>query len=113
MSEQRKQPEKRRRWTAKAKMEVVLEGLKGEETIAELCRRHGITQSMYYEWQETMLKAGLEGLTHSGKSSREAELEKQLKQAERTIGRLTMENELYQKKRTGSLHGGRSRKVLS
>lgn len=98
MSEQRKQPEKRRRWTAKAKMEVVLEGLKGEETIAELCRRHGITQSMYYEWQETMLTAGLEGLTHSGKSSREAELEKQLKQAERTIGRLTMENELYQKK---------------
>src|SRR5690606_21635525 len=98
MSEQRKQSEKRRRWTAKAKMEVVLEGLKGEETIAELCRRHGITQSMYYEWQETMLTAGLEGLTHSGKSSREAELEKQLKQAERTIGRLTMENELYQKK---------------
>ena len=65
MSEQRKPPEKRRRWTAKAKMEVVLEGLKGEESIAELCRRHGITQSMYYEWQETMLKAGLEGLTHS------------------------------------------------
>lgn len=99
MSEKQLTAEKRRRWSAKAKLEVVLEGLKGRESIAELCRRHGITQSMYYEWQEAMLKAAEEGLTHRGRTAREAELEKQLRQAQRAIGRLTMENELYQKKR--------------
>lgn len=63
MSEKQQPSEKRRRWTAKAKLEVVLEGLKGQESVAEICRRHGITQSMFYEWQEAMLKAGEEGLT--------------------------------------------------
>lgn len=98
MSEKQQPSEKRRRWTAKAKLEVVLEGLRGQESVAEICRRHGITQSMYYEWQETVFKAAEEGLTHGGRTAREAELEKQLRQAQRTIGRLTMENELYQKK---------------
>ena len=70
----------------------------GQESVAEICRRHGITQSMYYEWQEAVFKAAEEGLTHGGRTAREAELEKQLRQAQRTIGRLTMENELYQKK---------------
>ena len=41
---------KRQRWTARAKLEVVVEGLRQEESVAELCRRHGITQSMYYAW---------------------------------------------------------------
>ena len=98
MSEKQQPSEKRRRWTAKAKLEVVLEGLRGQESVAEICRRHGITQSMYYEWQEAVFKAAEEGLTHGGRTAREAELEKQLRQAQRTIGRLTMENELYQKK---------------
>jgi len=49
MSEKKQPSEKRRRWTAKAKLEVVLEGLKSQESVAEICRRHGITQSMYYE----------------------------------------------------------------
>ena len=99
MSEKQQPSGKRRRWTAKAKLEVVLEGLKGQESVAEICRRHGITQSMFYEWQEAMLKAGEEGLTHGGRTAREAKLERELRQAQRAIGRLTMENELYQKKR--------------
>lgn len=48
MAENEQPSESRRRWTAKAKLEVVLEGLKGQTSVAELCRRHGITQSMYY-----------------------------------------------------------------
>ena len=70
MAENKQPSEKRRRWTAKAKLEVVLEGLIGQTSIAELCRRHGITQSMYYEWQEAMLQAGVEGLTHGGRTAR-------------------------------------------
>ncbi|GAW92440.1 transposase [Calderihabitans maritimus] len=41
-----KTPNKRKRWTAQAKMEIVVEGLKGQETVAELCRRVGITRSL-------------------------------------------------------------------
>jgi|Deesub1362A_J573_1020465.scaffolds.fasta_scaffold10759_1 transposase-like protein len=50
---------KRKRWTVKAKMDIVLEGLKGQETIAELCRRTGISQSMYYEWKIFSLTTAL------------------------------------------------------
>ena len=51
MSEE-KEKEKRRIWTAKQKSEVVLEGLKEKETVAEVCRRYGISQSMYYSYSE-------------------------------------------------------------
>ncbi|GAW92470.1 IS3 family transposase [Calderihabitans maritimus] len=80
-------------------MEIVLEGLKGQETVAELCRRVGISQSMYYEWKEIFLNHGLEGLKHGSKSAREKALEEELKRAQRTIGRLTLENEIPKKKR--------------
>ncbi len=66
-----KTPNKHKRWTAQAKMEIVLEGLKGQETVvAELCRRVGISQSMYYEWKENFTKHGLEGLKHGGKPAK-------------------------------------------
>ena len=92
-------PPKRQRWTAKAKLEVVLEGLRHEESVAELCRRRGITQSMYYAWRETLLQAGEEGLTYAGRTAREAALHKQLRAAQRAVGRLMLEKELLEKKR--------------
>jgi transposase-like protein len=104
-----KTPNKRKRWTAQAKMEIVLEGLKGQETVAELCRRVGISQSMYYEWKEHFIKHGLEGLKHGGKSAREKALEGELRRAQRTIGRLTLENEIL--KKTRNFNGARSCKA--
>ena len=41
-----------RKHSAEEKIRIVLEGLRGEETIAELCRREGITQSLYYRWRK-------------------------------------------------------------
>ncbi len=48
----------RRHFSAEEKIPVVLEGLRGEESIAELCRREGIASSMYYGWSKEFLEAG-------------------------------------------------------
>ena len=92
-----KHPRKRKRWTANAKMEIVLEGLKGDETAAEISRKHGISQSTYYEWREQFLNHGLEGLKYGGKSKKQKDLEKELNQAKQSIGKLTLENEILKK----------------
>ena len=48
----------RRHYSAEDKIRIVLEGLRGEESIAELCRREGIAASMYYGWSKEFLDAG-------------------------------------------------------
>jgi len=48
----------RKRYSAEEKIRIVLDGLRGEETIAELCRREGIVQSIYYKWSKEFLEAG-------------------------------------------------------
>jgi transposase len=48
----------RRKITAEEKIRIVLEGLKSEESMAENCRREGITPSMYYKWSKGFLEAG-------------------------------------------------------
>ncbi len=48
----------RKQYSAEEKIRVVLDGLKGEDTIAELCRREGIAQSLYYSWSKEFLEAG-------------------------------------------------------
>jgi len=53
----------RRHHSAEEKIRVVLEGLRGEESIAELCRREGIATSMYYVWSKEFLEAGKRRLT--------------------------------------------------
>jgi transposase len=52
----------RRHFSAEEKIRIVLEGLRGEEGIAELCRREGIASSMYYGWSKEFLEAGKGGL---------------------------------------------------
>jgi len=48
----------RKHYSAEEKIRIVLDGLRGEETIAELCRREGIAQSLYYSWSKEFLEAG-------------------------------------------------------
>jgi transposase len=53
----------RRKYSAEEKIRIVLEGLRGEIPISELCRREGIALMMYYRWSKTFLEAGKNGLT--------------------------------------------------
>ena len=48
----------RKQYSAEEKIRIVLDGLRGEETISELCRREGIAQSIYYKWSKEFLEAG-------------------------------------------------------
>jgi len=48
----------RRQFSAEEKIRIVLAGLRGEDSIAELCRREGIVQNLYYRWSKEFLEAG-------------------------------------------------------
>jgi len=60
----------RRKFSAEEKIRIVLEGLRGEESIASLCRREGIAANLYYRWSKEFLEAGKKRLL--GDTQREA-----------------------------------------
>ena len=60
----------RRKFTSEEKIRIVLEGMKGEESIATICRREGINPNLYYRWSKSFLEAGKKRL--SGDTQREA-----------------------------------------
>jgi transposase len=60
----------RRQYSAEDKIRIVLEGLRGDTSIAELCRRESINQNLYYRWSKEFLQAGKKRL--AGDTAREA-----------------------------------------
>ena len=60
----------RRKFSAEEKIRIVLEGLRGEQSVSELCRREGIAQTLYYRWSKEFLEAGKRQL--AGDTKREA-----------------------------------------
>ncbi len=73
----------RRKFSAEEKIRVVLEGLRGNVSVSELCRREGISPTIYYRWSKDFLEAGKNGLTRDTK--RDANDEQ--------VGRLRQDNE--------------------
>ncbi len=61
----------RRKFTSEDKIRIILEGLRGEDSIAELCRREKIHQNLYYKWSKEFLEAGKRRL--NGDTKREAD----------------------------------------
>lgn len=61
----------RKQYSAEEKIRIVLEGLRGEESIAALCRREGIAESLYYSWSKEFLEAGKKRL--AGDTARQAD----------------------------------------
>jgi transposase len=60
----------RRQFSAEEKVRIVIAGLRGEDSIAELCRKEGINQNLYYRWSKEFLEAGKKRL--AGDTAREA-----------------------------------------
>src|SRR3954453_18882691 len=95
----------RRHFSAEDKIRIVLEGLRGEESIAELCRREGIASSMYYGWAKEFLEAGKKRL--AGDTAREAashevkDLRREAQALKEVVADLTLENRLLKKSMTG------------
>ena len=91
----------RRHFSAEEKIRIVLEGLRGEESIAEICRREGIAASMYYGWSKEFLEAGkkrLAGDTARAATSEEVKaLRREALSLKEAVADLTLENRLLKK----------------
>ncbi|MBI5452126.1 transposase [Candidatus Gottesmanbacteria bacterium] len=88
---------KHNRYTSKQKLEIVLEGIRGETTITELCRKYGIGSNMYYKWRDLFVRKGEEIFANRGNFASEQVYVDRIREMERVIGRLAMENEILKK----------------
>ncbi|WP_208029686.1 transposase [Rhabdothermincola sediminis] len=85
-------------FTPAEKRDAVLAVLSKQKTISEVCRDKGISAPTFARWREQALEGMAEALADKAdRNSREAELERRLAEAERTVGRLALENELLGK----------------
>ena len=100
----------RKHYSAEEKIRIVLEGLRGEDSIAELCRREGIAQNLYYRWSKDFLEAGkkrLAGDTARAATSDEVhDLRREATALKEVVADLTLENRLLTLLRVGSLERG-------
>src|SRR6478672_8203956 len=91
----------RRQFSAEEKIRIVLSGLRGEDSIAELCRREGIVQNLYYRWSKEFLEAGkrrLAGDTARAATSDEVrDLRREAGALKEVVAELTLENRLLKK----------------
>ena len=91
----------RKQYSAEEKIRIVLEGLRGEDSIAELCRREGIAQNLYYRWSKDFLEAGkkrLAGDTARAATSDEVkDLRREATALKEVVADLTLENRLLKK----------------
>jgi transposase len=91
----------RRQNSAEEKIRIVIAGLRGEDSIAELCRKEGINQNLYYRWSKDFLEAGKKRL--AGDTVREAtsdevkEIHAQARQLKELVAELLIENRLLKK----------------
>src|SRR5918998_2620172 len=91
----------RKQYSAEEKIRIVLDGLRGEHSIAELCRREGISESLYYTWSKEFLEAGkrrLAGDTARAATSGEVKaLRREAQDLKEVVADLTLENRLLKK----------------
>ena len=96
----------RRRFSAEEKVRIVLEGLRGEQSIAELCRREGLAPNLYYRWSKEFLEAGKKRLL--GDTTREATapevktLRDENGRLKQVLAETVLENRLLKKSLTAS-----------
>jgi transposase len=96
----------RRRFSAEEKIRIILEGLRGEESIAELCRREGLAPNLYYRWSKEFLEAGKKRLL--GDTTREATapevktLRDENARLKQVLAETVLENRLLKKSVTAS-----------
>ncbi len=90
MSEQGKY----RKWTAQQKLEIVAAGLRGDRSAREVCREHGISETLYYGWRDKLFEGGRTMLAGKEERSGERELRRKIAELERTLGRKTYELEI-------------------
>ena len=95
----------RKQYSSEEKIRIVLEGLRGESTVAELCRREGIAQSLYYKWSKEFLEAGKQRL--AGNTKRQADsqevngMRQENEQLKQLVAELALKNRILKKSLLG------------
>jgi len=95
----------RKKYSAEEKIRIVMEGLRGEDSIAEICRREGIHQNLYYNWSKAFLDAGKRRL--NGDTKREAnssevfKKNKENEELKQLVAELSLENRMLKKSLNG------------
>ena len=102
----------RRKYSGEEKIRIVLEGLRGEETVAELCRREGISESVYYRWSKEFLEAGKQRLVGNTKRQATSDevvgLRQENGQLKQLVAELALKNRVLKKSVLGSENGWES-----
>ena len=95
----------RRKYSSEEKIRIVLEGLRGEESISAICRREGISSNLYYRWSKDFLEAGKKRL--QGDTVREANslevngLRQENDQLKQLVAELSLKNRVLKKSLNG------------
>lgn len=95
---------KNRNWSVEDKLAIVLEGLKEKRSVAEICRKHQISQALYYRWRDKFLGGGKKGLENGACDDKfyKAEIEK----LQRVIGKQAIQIEILKK---GTIYWGQGK----
>jgi len=95
----------RKKYSAEDKIRIVIEGLRGDMSVAELCRKEGISQSLYYKWSKEFLEAGKQRLagntTRQADSSEVREMRQESEQMKLLIAELSLNNRRLKKSLRG------------
>ncbi len=95
----------RRQYSAEEKIRIVLDGLRGEDSIAELCRREGISQGIYYKWSKDFMEAGkkrlADDIVRQANSSEVTYLRKEARELKEVVAEQTLELRLLKKSMIG------------
>lgn len=95
----------KKKYSSEEKIRIVLEGMRGEASIAELCRKEGINPNLYYNWSKDFLEAGKKRL--QGDTAREAtssevgELRKENSQLKALVAEISLKNRILKKSLNG------------
>ena len=92
----------RKQYNSEEKIRIVLDGLRGEDSIAELCRREGIAQSLYYKWSKEFMEAGKKRLAgdivRQANTGEVTELRREARDLKEVVAEQTLELRLLKKK---------------
>ena len=99
----------RKQYGAEEKIRIVLEGLRGEDSIAELCRREGIAQGVYYKWSKDFMEAGKRRLAcdtaRAANSDEVRDLRKEARDLKEVVAEQMLEMRLLKKSMIGDGEG--------
>ena len=96
----------RKKYSSEEKIRIVLEGLRGEDSIANLCRREGLPSNLYYRWSKDFLEAGKKRLM--GDTAREAsshevsDLRKENEHLKQLVAEIALKNRVLKKSLSGT-----------